>query len=177
MRGAVLAIALTACGFEAPQTGSPGATDAAGSDSNGLIVDGAPDGTPDAASCPGYTRASNGRYYLTDLQNVDWATAALFCNNAEHGYLAIAGSPEENAVIRGLIEPGTRFWIGMTDALSENTWVWLDATLVPRAPQFWDGGQPNDNNGEDCGEMSQGGTWNDKDCAAVEPAVCECDPD
>lgn len=177
MRGAVLAIVLTGCSFDAPSAGGPGA-DAAVSP-----VDGAPGGQPqrDAApdaeepDCDGYTGAPNGRFYLAVSNPESWGAAGFACI-ASGGALAIANDRAENAIIRALIADPTRFWLGMSDGISENTWIWLDGSPVPRDPAFWDPNQPNDaNTGEDCGEMSGNGFWNDDSCDDPKPYVCECD--
>jgi hypothetical protein len=71
----------------------------------------------------------------------------------------------------------TSWWLGLTDAAEEGTFVWIDGS----APAFtsWSWGEPNDWGGvEDCAQIFAGPAWNDLDCAAPQPVLCEeaCEP-
>ncbi|KAI4900787.1 hypothetical protein NFI96_026654, partial [Prochilodus magdalenae] len=55
-----------------------------------------------------------------------------------------------------------RYWVGLTDALKEGDWRWLDGTRLSKTPKYWYNDQPDDwkggesdqyPKGEDCVEM------------------------
>lgn len=46
-------------------------------------------------------------------------------------------------------------------------------TGIGAAYTNWNGGEPNDSNGEDCTEMYSGGAWNDIGCGDAHVGVCE----
>lgn len=162
-------LTVSACSFDGPplpSTDAPPLVDAPRTP-DAAPVDGAPD------RCEGFVDG-----YRVENAPLSWPAASAACGFAG-GYLAVIGSPAENATVRALIPTTTRFWLGMGDGLSEGVWLWLDGSLVDRDPARWDPNQPNDsqaNGGEDCGEMSNSGTWNDDNCNAMQPFVCECDP-
>lgn len=179
MRSLVLLV-VAGCSFRPGDASDPGDD---GRPSDGGPDDGAVDGAADAAvdapidaarACAGYTPNGGSSYRLSTL-NASWATAVGICQGLSNGHLAVIGNPTENAAVRALIPTTTRFWLGMGDLALENTWVWLDGSAVDRDPDLWDPGQPNDaNTGEDCGEMSNSGDWNDDNCGDSKPYVCEC---
>jgi hypothetical protein len=176
-RVAVLALTASACSFSPGTLRHDAATDGAAPDVADRDAD-LPDTVDvDAApACEGYTTTATGRYLVVSTLTA-WAVARTACETSG-GYLVVIADTNENSIVRGLIPSTTRFWLGMSDLDVENTWLWLDNTAVPRAVEYWDGGQPNDsqvNGGEDCGEMSNAGTWNDDNCATLQPYVCECD--
>lgn len=65
-----------------------------------------------------------------------------------------------------------RCWIGLTDRVTESTFVWVDGSVGSFIG--WAGGEPNGGTGENCGEMfvSLGG-WNDAPCSAKHTFICE----
>ena len=183
MRSLVLLL-VAGCSFR-PATGQG---DASEPDDDGGPSDRPGDGAIDAraidaveqlpvdapAACAGYT-PNGGSSYRLGTVNASWATAVGVCQSLSSGHLAVIGGPTENAAVRALIPTTTRFWLGMSDLATENTWVWLDSSAVDRNASLWDPGQPNDaNTGEDCGEMSNNGDWNDNNCSDSKPYVCEC---
>lgn len=74
---------------------------------------------------------------------------------------------------------------GGSDSVIENTWLWRDGT------EFWQGrangvavsglfalrrgGEPNNDNGEDCGVFSDNaaGSWDDRECSSSTRFICE----
>lgn len=62
--------------------------------------------------------------------------------------------------------------IGLSDDLSEGSFVWFDGEPASFAP--WHPGEPNDyGNAEDCVEMLYGEGWNDYDCSAHRATLAE----
>jgi len=70
---------------------------------------------------------------------------------------------------------GARFWIGANDIDKENNWVWeSDESKVVFSD--WDGGGPNNDLNEDCGEIRLGLSlykWNDAQCYNDKLYICE----
>ena len=120
--------------------------------------------------------------YWSCSDNRAWTEARDRCG-AVGMILAEIGDASENAVLNGLL-PGDG-WIGGNDLDVEGDWAWS------RGTRFWTGdenggddnfsnwapGQPNDfggGSGQDCARMrTADGTWQDNDCSASAPYVCE----
>jgi len=106
---------------------------------------------------------------------VTWLQAENDCE-AEGGltHLAVITSPDEVTAIR-LLAGDDIIWIGLTDRVTEGEFLWV--TNTPTIYTYWGSGEPNDAGGEDCGEMTAAGTWNDHECASATPRryVCETD--
>uniref|UniRef100_A0A667YV90 C-type lectin domain-containing protein n=1 Tax=Myripristis murdjan TaxID=586833 RepID=A0A667YV90_9TELE len=66
----------------------------------------------------------------------------------------------------------TRTWIGGSDAIQNNVWMWSDGSRFDF--QGWGWGEPNNHQGrESCVEINYGGTrWNDWACEDQFPFVC-----
>ncbi|XP_054477167.1 CD209 antigen-like protein C [Anoplopoma fimbria] len=64
-------------------------------------------------------------------------------------------------------------WIGLSDKEQENKWKWVDGTNL-LSDEFWQKGEPNNNNNEDCAEVSRTAKkFNDVPCARTFSWVCE----
>lgn len=65
-----------------------------------------------------------------------------------------------------------RMWIGLTDAAAEGEWRWASGSRMSWTA--WQRGEPNDFDTENCVELwADTWTWNDFDCGARRPFVCE----
>ena len=70
------------------------------------------------------------------------------------------------------------FYIGLSDTAVENTWRWLDGSVLEYEP--WAESEPNDwGGGEDCvhSNWRGDGEWNDIVCSSRQPYLCEFLPD
>ncbi|MFN0249640.1 MAG: C-type lectin domain-containing protein [Kofleriaceae bacterium] len=167
-------------------------SDTAGSRANQCVegsslVDGATDSPVggDAPSdapnvgCPGtYATISGGQagrvYRLVTSSN--WDTHRAFCAaTSASAYLAIPDDLGELQAIATLAAT-PRFWIGISDLATENTWLTTKgaaAVFLPWETNAPDNGPPPEN----CVEMvSATSQINDERCNTQMPAVCECEP-
>ncbi|NQV52398.1 MAG: gliding motility-associated C-terminal domain-containing protein, partial [Flavobacteriales bacterium] len=118
-----------------------------------------------------YLGALNGHsYYLTNASLSKTAAQTLASNMG--GYLAAITSAAENDFITFLASsPTLPPWIGLSDAVSEGTFVWDNGE--PVSYTNWTVGEPNNSGNEDCVQLYTTGTWNDVTCAGSYPAVIE----
>ncbi|KAG9356092.1 hypothetical protein JZ751_000936 [Albula glossodonta] len=125
--------------------------------------------------CPGGWTHFGGRCFKYVDAKKDWASAEVHCVN-EGGNLASVHSEEEYNFIRQLVNTHAgqkvRFWMGLTDSQKEGTWLWSDGSKVDYTK--WNPGEPNNSNGEDCGEgnFSNSEGWNDVACKNTFASVC-----
>jgi hypothetical protein len=156
------------CNDEDP-TVHAGATEVCG---DGIDQDcnGKPDDGWDCPDCVELWRG-NHRYLVCPIPR-NYEQAVQHCKDYQ-SEIIIINSKAENDFIRSTIQAwGTGdVWIGLTDILEEGTFIWWDGT----APTFtaWNGGEPNDWGGEDCGQLMAWAGWNDLPCEAQLPVVCE----
>jgi len=140
---------------------------------DGMMVD-AP-----TVGCPGqYMTITGGqgthRYRLATSRN--WTEQRTFCAaTSSSAYLAV---PDDLGELQALavLAAAPRFWLGITDAATENTWL-----TVKGAPQTflpWETGAPDDGPpSEECVEgVSATSQINDERCNTQYVAVCECEP-
>ncbi len=186
MRAVLLVAALTAvggCGTasvgDRPDLGSDaevaGAVDAA------LFIDAT---SPDALVCAGgdarATDPTTGHCYIYVGTAGTWAQGSAGCM-ALGGHLATATSASEVAILTALpTTPSTTpdVWLGGTDQVTEDSWFWLTPEVMTYTN--WRTGEPN-NGGvdateeEDCMviESDTGGSWDDRPCTRIYPALCE----
>ncbi|KAI8796457.1 C-type lectin domain family 4 member M [Biomphalaria glabrata] len=71
----------------------------------------------------------------------------------------------------------TNIWVGVDDIEVEGTWKWHDGSILPESsywPVFFNDGQPNNYDDQDCGHYwSKGTKLADEKCSAVFYYVCE----
>ncbi len=114
----------------------------------------------------------NGHVYYKKLNgDVTYTDATAYANNLG-GYLATISSQAENDWLRNVTGTGN-FWIGLSDASSEGSWLWANGEPVTYTN--WSGNEPNDSNGEDYAHVRGNGEWNDVPATHVNWAVIEVD--
>ncbi|XP_030268692.1 C-type lectin domain family 4 member E-like [Sparus aurata] len=128
-------------------------------------------------------------YFSTD--KLIWEQARERCRRDGADLVKIESEDEQSFLMQKLRDKITktedRFWIGLTDSVTEGTWLWTDGTPLNKSLTFWRKGEP-DNwtevnntqyvNGEDCvrmGTKSGSGLkwWFDKSCKASQKSICE----
>jgi cysteine-rich repeat protein/YVTN family beta-propeller protein len=104
-------------------------------------------------------------YYTTTTRNYSDAESACV---ALGGHLATVNSSAVQSVLQLM---GSFAWIGLTDAVSENVFRWLDGTTLSYTN--WAGGQPNGGAGENCAYLENAYLWHDYPCAEAHQYFCQ----
>ncbi len=157
--------------------GVPDATDVCRSEPDPLQgdADGHPFSCTGREDCLAHTGCAllapvSGRLYLycaDDERTFDEARAV--CQGYGGDLVALA-TLDELAFLRDAGVGG--IWLGLTDAVAEGTWTWVDGTASTWGA--WADGEPNDaGDGEDCASLRADGQWNDLSCDREVPFVCE----
>ncbi len=120
------------------------------------------------------TFAFEGASWCLNVGERTFADAKRACA-ADGGALAVVRTTQENNALRTAFAQrfaAKRMWIGLTDDGEEGNWRWLSG--APMTFSAWQPNEPNDFNGEDCGELhADTWSWNDLDCNVALPSVCE----
>jgi len=117
--------------------------------------------------------ATNGHEYeVVFSHRIAWDTARSAAQGLGSGWdLATIGSAEENVFVASLLDAGlperSHFWLGAADAVTENTWEWIDGTGFSYTN--WWPFEPNDFTNEDFLAFDlRGGSWAWNDVQATE---------
>ena len=94
--------------------------------------------------------------------------------------MKIDSADENDFINKEFLSGGEDYWIGLTDAETENRWKWIDGSKLTGYTN-WISGEPNNYNNEDCAEIKKGhfigkyfdGGWNDDKCSKAERYICE----
>ena len=120
-----------------------------------------------AAQCPsGFSQVFYSTtytcYQLTRATN--WSIAQNLAVGLGGNLATINSAAEDAAAFAWAQSQGTNaFWIGLTDAAVEGTFVWVSGEPVLYTNWRPTTGEPNDTNGgEDRTEVSSSGYWNDR---------------
>ncbi|XP_066566453.1 uncharacterized protein LOC136753978 [Amia ocellicauda] len=135
---------------------------------------------------------SNGSCYFFSTDSMNWTNSRDDCVR-KGGHLVIIESKEEQTFLSNYLQKNVSgcdngntqdkmYWIGMTDAVTEGAWLWMDNT--PLTNEYWlkRTGQPSepdnwtDNgknpSGEDCACL-QCNAWYDNSCNLNHKTICE----
>ncbi|XP_008329233.1 CD209 antigen-like protein D [Cynoglossus semilaevis] len=130
-----------------------------------------------------------GKCYHFTKTNLTWNDSRERCTLLG-GHLVMIESQEEqrylvNKVKELMTTDEDKFWIGLTDAETENTWKWVDGSSLSPHLEFWLHNEP-DNwtgqnvEGEDCVRLGEKGAttrnlryWTDKSCTVPHKSICE----
>ncbi|XP_060071321.1 perlucin-like [Ylistrum balloti] len=135
------------------------------------------------ADCPDGFVAHDTSCYLFSILRVSWIQAMKIC--AVHGgELATVESAEEELFLESYLKTTwvsynhtDGIWLGGTDLLVENEWMWAVSKEPITDYVRWAPGEPNSINrhGEDCLDFlpHKSFLWNDENCASQLNFVCE----
>ena len=131
---------------------------------------------PIFSRCPtGYTfYAPTMSCYLFVSTAMSWWNAASHCSSLYNGWLVTVNDLTEDNYLKGLASSNAlNIWIGLSDEMSYNVYVWQQGVSSYRDFEL---GQPDHGSGiEHCIEIKSdiGGKWNDVYCGASVAFVCE----
>ncbi len=131
--------------------------------------------SPQNVECGGCSMSSiGGHIYYRCVDSRTWDDARAECE-ARYADLVVLETLDELAVLEQIAVIGAgSWWIGLSDQAEEGIFVWVDGSPLDGGASNWGDGEPNDSGGvEDCAEILQSGLWNDAECEAGLPFVCE----
>ncbi|XP_033108741.1 uncharacterized protein LOC117110226 [Anneissia japonica] len=113
-------------------------------------------------------------YFLINSKQKFEASRDL-CLTKNADLVSIETQAERDHILDLQIEMlGTYVLIGLNDIDVENSWRWIDGSLLQNEFQDWASGEPNNlDPGEDCVAMKTTGQWRDISCDARTKAICE----
>ncbi|XP_073714664.1 C-type mannose receptor 2-like [Misgurnus anguillicaudatus] len=131
-------------------------------------------------SCPDNWHYFQGSCYFISEESESWPQSQAYCK-LRGGHLAIVLTADEQTFIWNLLPRGhwNAYWFGITDEETEDDWRWVDGTKLVGG--FWEPGEPNNDNNEDCGYMVKTmvldrvatKSWYDAPCQMSRPRICE----
>ncbi len=171
---ALAALFVVGCAFDTRGLPAAGSIDAHVSVPADARVDATVDATVDADPCPtGYAPIAGGQtrsQYRAVTAATDWLTAEKDCEDDGLAHLVVLDGDSERDAVRAVVNGDT--WLGVSDRVAEGTFFKVTTGVATYLP--WLSGEPNDQFGEDCVELSGGG-FNDEGCDNGDAYVCECD--
>uniref|UniRef100_UPI00398EF04C asialoglycoprotein receptor 1-like n=1 Tax=Pristiophorus japonicus TaxID=55135 RepID=UPI00398EF04C len=120
--------------------------------------------------CPRYWQHFNGSCYYFSTKQISWNSSNLYCSLRGSHLVVINDRNEQHFAT--LESQSKRFWIGLSDANSQDNWQWVDGTAYETTPTFWMPGEPN-NILEGCAHLWTNGLWNDAPCSKKDYFICE----
>lgn len=165
VRGRLVLVILTGCGRLGFEPGGPDLDASPVVDTNPVV-----DASLALVCGPAYQVVSGrSSRYRVSTTDASWPAAERACEQ-DGGHLVVIDDADEEAWALTQVAG----WIGLSDHVTEGVFVHVNGSAAGYRNWFTD--EPNDSLGrEDCGQLLVDGTWNDKDCAALNPYLCECD--
>ncbi|KAG7457685.1 hypothetical protein MATL_G00229830 [Megalops atlanticus] len=127
---------------------------------------------------PGWKLFESSCYYFS-TERKNWMDSRTECRKLDADLLIIENLAEQRFISETIeLYDELRwapYWIGMTDAINETVWVWVDSTLTTTL--FWASSDPNDNGNEDCATITKSQmhstSWYDEECSKSFRWICE----
>ncbi|XP_078530708.1 C-type lectin domain family 4 member F-like isoform X2 [Lissotriton helveticus] len=115
-------------------------------------------------------RWNNNNLYYFSKQRGNWNESETFCRSY-NAHLSSVLTVEEQDYLVSMKGSGG-YWIGLTDAESEDNWTFVDGSGLKLS--FWSNRQPDNWMGvEDCGHLTENGDWNDAGCKHQNKWICK----
>ncbi|KAI5227037.1 CD209 antigen isoform X1 [Manis pentadactyla] len=108
-------------------------------------------------------------YFFSQTKDA-WKASVAACQGMKAQLVIVNTTEEQKFLTVWNARKNQRIWIGLSDHHSEGAWKWVDDT--PLLLSFWQEGEPNNHDNEDCGELSGNG-WNDNKCSTENFWTCE----
>ncbi|XP_058850061.1 hepatic lectin-like [Acipenser ruthenus] len=118
----------------------------------------------------------NGKCYYFSTDTMNWHSSRASCVSMGADLVIIESEAEQRFLLNAAKAQtaGNRYWIGLTDAVTEGAWLWVDGTPLNDKAKYWYRNEPDDwkgdedSSGQDCAElMSMSDTlkaWSDQSC-------------
>jgi cysteine-rich repeat protein len=119
----------------------------------------------------GNTNAVTGRCFFIHPIKMKWGSASQGCKDYGGTLARIFDINDQNTV--GDISRLEDIYLGASDTVLEGTFMWV--TGEPLTFTAWKNLQPDDYMGEDCLVMQITDEWNDVNCDASKPFLCDRD--
>jgi CotH kinase protein/Lectin C-type domain/Putative metal-binding motif len=101
-----------------------------------------------------------------------WSLAQQSCAERGGGLVTVRDQAQADALLQGAAFIGGDWWIGLSDAAEEGSFVWVDQSPVDYL--YWGENEPNNaGEAEHCAEMRSDGHWNDVHCDTELNYICE----
>ncbi|XP_034057476.1 immune-related, lectin-like receptor 4 isoform X2 [Gymnodraco acuticeps] len=137
-------------------------------------------------TCPVGWERYGGKCYYFSTNKATWTRSRDECR-CQGGDLVKIESREEQEFLEQKVRvkmTPDKFWIGLTDSETEDTWLWTDGSALNSSFPFWSKGEPNNAkgrnpDGEDCVKMGKRGgatdlkCWIDQSCEDPYRSICE----
>ncbi|XP_041664374.1 C-type lectin domain family 4 member E-like [Cheilinus undulatus] len=136
----------------------------------------------------GWEQYGRSCYYFSTIKS-SWTDSRSKCQQ-QGGELVKIESREEQVFLDEKLRDKIagkedKFWIGLTDAQTEDTWLWADGSPLDKNLSYWGEGEPDNwtdsrnPDGEDCARMGEKGgaeenkSWFDTPCRLSYKYICE----
>ncbi|XP_059499809.1 C-type lectin domain family 10 member A-like, partial [Stegostoma tigrinum] len=114
--------------------------------------------------------------FLFSKTALNWEKSRQMCESKRAHLAVVSQSQAQNFLSEHAKD--TAYWIGLSDTVTEGSWIWVDGSKVAEGPTFWAPGQPDNafdrmsGMRENCG-LLRARRWWDEVCADAYPAICE----
>ncbi|XP_044851083.1 macrophage mannose receptor 1-like isoform X2 [Mauremys mutica] len=111
------------------------------------------------------------RCYFHSCSLGTWDTANRSCASLGALLLQVTSFAEQAHIVASMKAPSS--WMGLTDQALEGAWMWVDGTHSAANASYWQTGEPNGGQKENCALARQDGHWYDAPCTEQHHWVCE----
>ncbi|XP_033763161.1 C-type lectin domain family 4 member E-like [Pecten maximus] len=134
-------------------------------------------------SCPrGWVEYQDECLLFVTNTTMGWHEAENVCRNYP-SYLVTDDNEDKHDFIEMFINVFSHnwhlrhFWNGVSDFVVENQWRWVETGVSVESTTFWDKGQPNGLDGQNCVALTMNSAnslvWRDYDCTHKYHFICE----